>query len=207
MEILYFIDIIGIISFAISGFLISIKHNLDILGIFLMAFVTALGGGIIRDTIAGKIPYSFTDSILPMVVLVTLLFSIVLKLHQKENLERKHLFIISDSIGLISFSISGALVAIEMGANFFGVIILSFITAIGGGIIRDILINHVPLVLTKDFYGTVAIIVAITMYGLSNFEMLNNISILCVFGFGLILRILAYKYKWKLPKINKQRKD
>ncbi len=201
MDILYFIDIIGIISFAISGFLISIKHKLDMLGTFLMAFVTALGGGIIRDTIAGRVPYSFTDSILPIIVLVTIVFSIVLKLHKKENLDRKEIFVLSDSIGLISFSISGALVAISIGANFFGVIILSFITAIGGGIIRDVLINHVPLVLSKDFYGTVAIIVAILMYTLSSFELLNNISILIVFIFGLSLRIFAKKYKWRLPKL------
>ncbi|MEA1956092.1 MAG: TRIC cation channel family protein [Campylobacterota bacterium] len=202
MELLYFIDIIGIISFSISGFLISIKHNLDMLGIFLMAFVTALGGGIIRDVIAGKIPYSFTDHILPMVVLITLVLSIAFKLHNKKNLERKKLFIISDSIGLISFSISGALVAISISANFFGIIILSFITAVGGGIIRDTLINHIPLVLRKDFYGTVTIIVAIAMYILDSFELLNNISIMLVFVLGLILRMMAYRYKWKLPKIN-----
>ncbi|MDB2405443.1 trimeric intracellular cation channel family protein [Arcobacteraceae bacterium] len=201
MEILYFIDIIGIISFAISGFLISIKHNLDMLGIFLMAFVTALGGGIIRDTIAGRVPYSFTDSILPLVVLATLIIAIVLKLHKKENLDRKELFIFSDSIGLISFSISGALVALSIGANFFGVIILSFITAIGGGIIRDVLINHIPLVLSKDFYGTVAIIIAILMYTLNSIDMLNNMSVLIVFIFGLVLRVMARKYKWKLPKL------
>lgn len=201
MEILYFIDIIGIISFAISGFLISIKHDLDMLGIFLMAFVTALGGGIIRDTIAGRIPYSFTDSILPLVVLVTLIIAIILKLHKKENLDRKELFIFSDSIGLISFSISGALVALSIGANFFGVVILSFITAIGGGIIRDVLINHIPLVLSKDFYGTVAIIIAILMYTLNSIDMLNNMSVLSVFIFGLVLRVMARKYKWKLPKL------
>lgn len=207
MEILYFIDIIGIISFAISGFLISIKHNLDMLGIFLMAFLTALGGGIIRDTIAGRIPYSFVDSILPMTVLITVILSIILKLHQKENLERKELFIMSDSLGLISFSISGALVAIDANANYFGVIILAFTTAVGGGIIRDTLINHVPMVLTKDFYGTVAIIVATVLYILNSFDLLNNILILCVFGFGLVLRILAYKYKWKLPKFTTIEKD
>jgi len=201
VEILYFIDIIGIISFAISGFLISIKHDLDMLGIFLMAFVTALGGGIIRDTIAGRIPYSFTDSILPLVVLVTLIIAIILKLHKKENLDRKELFIFSDSIGLISFSISGALVALSIGANFFGVVILSFITAIGGGIIRDVLINHIPLVLSKDFYGTVAIIIAILMYTLNSIDMLNNMSVLSVFIFGLVLRVMARKYKWKLPKL------
>jgi uncharacterized membrane protein YeiH len=202
MDILYFIDIIGIISFAISGFLISIKHNLDILGISLMAFVTALGGGIIRDTIAGKIPYSFIDSTLPIIVLITLIFSFLFKLHKKENLERKNIFILSDSIGLISFSVSGALVAIEIGANIFGIVILSFITAIGGGIIRDVLINHIPLVLTKDFYGTVAIIVAICMYILNYFNTLNNLTILIIFIFGLILRIIANKQKWKLPKLN-----
>lgn len=201
MDILYFIDIIGIISFAISGFLISIKHNLDMLGIFLMAFVTALGGGIIRDTIAGKIPYSFTDSILPLVVLTTLIIAIVLKLHKRKNLERKELFVFSDSIGLISFSISGSLVALSIEANFFGVIILSFITAIGGGIIRDMLINHIPLVLSKDFYGTVAIIVAIFMYMLNSFDMLNSINIFLVFIFGLTLRVMARRYRWKLPKL------
>lgn len=201
MEILYFIDIIGIVSFTISGFLISIKHNLDMLGIFLMAFVTALGGGIIRDTIAGKIPYSFIDSVLPLVVLATLVIAFVLKLHKKENLDRKEIFIFSDSIGLISFSISGALVALNIGANFFGVIILAFITAIGGGIIRDVLINHIPLVLSKDFYGTVAIIVSSLMYILHSFNLLNNITIFAVFIFGLILRVLAKRYKWRLPTI------
>ena len=201
MEILYFIDIIGIISFALSGFLISIKHKLDLLGIFLMAFVTALGGGIIRDTIAGRVPYAFVDSLLPLVVLITLILAIIFKLHKKENLDRKELFIFSDSIGLISFSISGALIAISIGANFFGVILLSFITAIGGGIIRDVLINHVPLVLSKDFYGTVAIIIAILLYILNQFELLNSMSVLIVFGIGLLLRVMARRYKWKLPKL------
>lgn len=201
MDILYFIDIIGIISFAISGFLISHKHNLDMLGIFLMAFVTALGGGIIRDTIAGRIPYAFIDSLLPLVVVFTLILAIILKLHKKQNIDRKEIFIFSDSIGLISFSISGSLVALSIGANFFGVIILSFITAIGGGIIRDVLINHVPLVLSKDFYGTVAIIVAVIMYILNQFELLNTINIFIVFGFGLFLRVMARRYRWKLPKL------
>jgi uncharacterized membrane protein YeiH len=171
------------------------------LGISLMAFVTALGGGIIRDTIAGNIPYAFVDSTLPIIVLVTLFVAIGLKLHKKENIERKELFVLSDSIGLISFSISGALVALHVDMNFFGVIILAFITAIGGGIIRDVLINHVPMVLTKDFYGTVSIIIAILMYILNSFELLNIFSISGVFFIGLLLRILARRYSWTLPRL------
>jgi uncharacterized membrane protein YeiH len=81
------------------------------------------------------------------------------------------------------------------------VIILSFITAVGGGIIRDTLINHVPLVLTKDFYGTVSIIIAILMYMLHLIESLNMISIGIVFCIGLALRILARRYGWRLPKL------
>ncbi len=202
MEIFYFIDIIGIISFALSGFLISHKYDLDMLGISLMAFVTALGGGIIRDTIAGNIPYAFVDSTLPIIVLITLFVAVGLKLHKKQNIERKELFVLSDSIGLISFSISGALVALHVDMNFFGVIILAFITAVGGGIIRDVLINHVPLVLTKDFYGTVSIIVAILMYLLHSFEVLNIFTISGVFFIGLVLRILARRYGWTLPRLS-----
>jgi uncharacterized membrane protein YeiH len=130
-----------------------------------------------------------------------LIIAIVLRVHKKENLDRKELFVLSDSIGLISFSISGALVAIGMGANFFGVILLSFITAVGGGIIRDILINHVPLVLSKDFYGTVAIIIATLMYLFHMLEVLNFATIFIVFFIGLILRVMARRYNWTLPKL------
>ena len=201
MDILYFIELAGIISFALSGFLISIKHNLDLLGIFLISFLTALGGGIIRDSIVGRIPYAFVDETLFILVFVTVIISIIFKLHKKENLDRKMLFVFSDSLGLVSFSISGALIGIEFGVNYFGVVMLSFITAIGGGIIRDVLINHIPLVLTKDFYGIVSIIVATLVYGLHLLDMLNGINILVVFSIGLGLRVLSIKYSWRLPKL------
>ena len=197
---MYFLELIGTISFAISGFLISIRHKLDLLGIFLMAFVTALGGGIIRDTIANKFPTVFVDIIPSIVVLVSIFLAFILKLHQRLELDRKNMFVISDAIGLVSFAIVGASVGLYNDANLFGVIILAFITAVGGGMIRDILINHIPMVLKHDFYGTVVIIVAFVMYILKTNDILNFYTITIVFVFGVFLRMLAYKQKWKLPK-------
>jgi uncharacterized membrane protein YeiH len=113
-------DIIGIISFALSGFLIAIHYKLDILGIFISAFLTALGGGVIRDVIANKTPYVLNNNLPITLVITTLLISLVFKLHKITNLEGKTTFIISDAIGLASFAITGALIAIETQFNFFG---------------------------------------------------------------------------------------
>ena len=165
-----------------------------------MAFVTALGGGIIRDTIANKFPTVFVDIIPSIVVLVSIFLAFILKLHQRLELDRKNMFVISDAIGLVSFAIVGASVGLYNDANLFGVIILAFITAVGGGMIRDILINHIPMVLKHDFYGTVVIIVAFVMYILKTNDILNFYAITIVFIFGVSLRMLAYKQKWKLPK-------
>lgn len=109
------------------------------------------------------------------------------------------LFIISDSIGLVSFSISGALIALEYSFNLTGVIILAFTTAVGGGILRDVIINEVPFVLKTGFYGSVSIIIAISLY-LLNFFHINNYSTMTLLFLGaLSLRLVAYHFKWSIP--------
>ncbi|MDD2639887.1 MAG: TRIC cation channel family protein [Sulfurimonadaceae bacterium] len=192
-------DIIGIISFALSGFLIAVHYKLDILGIFISSFLTALGGGIIRDTIANKTPYVFDANLPIMLVIGTLIFSLVFKLHKITNFEGKMAFVISDAIGLSSFAITGSLIAIESDFNFLGVLMLAFLTAVGGGTLRDILINKVPSILVSEFYGTVAIIVGIITYILHLFAQLNLFSLTLLFIFGVSLRLLAFYRKWNLP--------
>lgn len=203
MDILQIADIIGIISFALSGVLIAVRQNLDILGIFLSSFLTALGGGIIRDTIVDKIPYSLENTLPALIVIVTIASTFLFKLYKKDNLDRKTIFIISDSIGLVSFSITGALIAIEAGLNYFGVTLLALITAVGGGSIRDSLINSVPFVLTSEFYGSVSVIIATLIYLLHFFALDENIYIIFVFIIGIVIRLMAYYKSWKLPKLNR----
>lgn len=201
MTALQLADIIGIICFALSGFLIAVHYNLDILGVFISAFLTALGGGMIRDVLANKTPYVFTDTIPVILVIATVFISLILKLHKIDDLEGKTTFIISDAVGLVSFAITGSLIAIENDFNFLGVLILAFITAVGGGTIRDVLINRVPSVLVSEFYATVAIIIGLITYILHLLNFVNIINLTIVFLFGVALRLLAYYKNWHLPKL------
>jgi len=187
-------DIIGIIAFAISGFIVGVRNRLDLLGITISAFLTALGGGIIRDVLAQRPVYSFTDIIPGSIVLAVLVVGIYFKLH-KYDFEKKDLFLISDSIGLVSFSISGSIVALNAGFNIYGVVFLALITAVGGGMIRDILINKIPFILKENFYGSVSIFVSVFLYLFGT----DDGIIVLILIMGVIIRIIAHKKNWKLP--------
>ncbi|MBU0924138.1 trimeric intracellular cation channel family protein [bacterium] len=204
MSALEIADIIGVICFALSGFLIAVHYKLDILGVFIASFLTALGGGMIRDVLADKTPYVFSSNLPVILVVATVVIALLFKLHKIDDLEGKTTFIISDAIGLVSFSITGSIVAIQNEFNFLGVLILAFLTAVGGGTIRDILINRVPSILVSEFYATVALIIASAMFVLEIFELRNIFSIMIVFICGVILRLLAYYKKWHLPTLSKE---
>jgi len=194
-------EIIGIIAFAISGFLIATRNKLDLLGILISVFLTALGGGIIRDVIVDKIPYTFSHNLPAIIILSVMVVMILFKLHKRASIENKPLFILSDSIGLVSFSITGAIIAIEHHYNLTGILALSFITAVGGGIARDVIINQVPFVFKTGFYGTVSLLVALILYTLNIFDFISYISLIFVFIAGVTLRIVAFYKKWSIPLI------
>lgn len=181
MSALEIADIIGIICFALSGFLISVHYKLDILGVFISSFLTALGGGMIRDVLADRTPYVFTTNLPVILVVATVVIALLFKLHKIDDLEGKTAFIISDAVGLVSFSITGSIVAIQNDFNFLGVLILAFLTAVGGGTIRDILINRIPSILVSEFYATVALIIASIIYVLELLQLRSLPTITIVF--------------------------
>lgn len=194
-------DYIGIIAFSMSGFFVAVRNKLDFLGVLISVFLTAFGGGILRDVTVQKTPYTFTHTTPVVLMIIVILFLVMLKFHNKSSIENKPLFILSDSIGLISFSITGALVGLEQNLNITGVLALSFVTAVGGGIIRDVIINEIPFVLKTGFYGTVALIIGAVLYVLDSYEMVDIYSLSIVFILGVILRIVAYYKKWYIPMI------
>jgi uncharacterized membrane protein YeiH len=194
-------EIIGIIAFAISGFLTATRNKLDLLGILISIFLTALGGGIIRDVIVNKVPYTFSHNFPAIIILSVMIFMILFKVHKRASIENKPLFILSDSIGLVSFSITGAIIAIENHFNITGILALSFLTAVGGGIARDVIINQVPFVFKTGFYGTVSLLVALILYTLNIFDFISYISLIFVFVAGVTLRIVAFYKKWSIPLI------
>jgi len=194
-------EYIGIIAFAISGFLVGVRNKLDLLGVFISVFLTAFGGGLIRDVIAHRNPYTFMHAAPAVLVVIVLLLMIYIKLHKKQDIENRVLFILSDSIGLVSFSISGALIALEIGFNLTGIMAISFITAVGGGITRDIIINEVPFVFKSGFYGSIALLIGFTIFTLSLLNFVNYFTLTLIFFGGVFLRLIAYYKKWSLPTI------
>lgn len=194
-------DILGIIAFALSGFLVGVRNKLDLLGIIISASLTALGGGVVRDVILDRTPFAFNEYYPAITVLTTIAIAFAFRLYRREQIERQWLFVISDTIGLVAFSITGALLAIDAQFNFFGVIILSFLTAIGGGVLRDILINQVPAVLVSDFYGSIALIVSILLLIFSALIGLSTLTVASVAAVAIGLRLLAYIKGWHLPTL------
>ncbi|MFK5880994.1 MAG: trimeric intracellular cation channel family protein [Sulfurospirillum sp.] len=195
-------DFIGIASFALSGFYIATKDRLDILGVFIASFLTALGGGIIRDIIVNRAPFTFLHSYPSLIVVCVLVLSVLLGLHKSDRILKSKLLILSDSVGLISFSISGSLVALQAGFSLFGVSLLAVITATGGGVMRDILLNKIPLLLVSELYGTISIMVAVIIFILSICGGVNFFTLGIVFVVALAFRLLAYYKKWHLPHLS-----
>lgn len=198
---MHFASLAGGIAFALSGFLVGARNKLDWMGLFILAFLTANGGGILRDVLTDR-PLSILLSNEPFLLALSVtLIAGLLKLHRNDAIENRWVFVVADAVGLVAFAITGSLVALEINAPFFGFLTLAFLTAAGGGIVRDMLVNSVPDVLHSGFYGSIAVLVATAIYLLNSAQMIGQLSLLAVFAGGLLLRLFAYHYRWQLPKL------
>ncbi len=204
MHLLDIAEVIGTVAFAFSGFLVAGSAGLDLLGIFIAAFLTALGGGVIRDIIADKAFFAFTNNIAALLVIGVVVVGVFLKLHRYTKIEKNRFFLLADTLGLVAFAVSGAVTGCEAGFNFFGVVLLALVTATGGGVLRDILINRVPFILTHEFYGTVTLVVGVAIYLLDRFSMLGFWQITLIFAGGVLLRLVAHRYGWHLPVLHRK---
>ncbi|WP_456433766.1 trimeric intracellular cation channel family protein [Nitratifractor sp.] len=196
---LHLAEYVGIAAFSFSGTYIALKHRLDLLGVYIASFLTALGGGILRDLLIQRPPYALSHAAPALCALgvTTLLLWRAVRPH--ESILSKHLFVLIDAVGLVSFAISGALAGIERGYTLVGVTILAFLTAVGGGMLRDILVNRVPYVLHGGFYGIVAVGIGATAYLLSLIDGITPLTLAILFAAGVGLRMQAYARDWKLP--------
>lgn len=194
---------IGGVAFALSGYLAATRKEFDLMGIFVVAFLTANGGGVLRDVLIDHPPVILHSPGSFWLTVGAVTFAALFKLHRFDHVEESWFFVASDGIGLVAFGITGALAALEENLHFFGVLALALLTATGGGIIRDILTNKVPEVLHSGFYGSVALILAIILYALHQAAQLTPLFIMIVFTAALILRLIAHGRNWQLPKISK----
>lgn len=201
MVVFEFASVVGTVAFALSGFYVGVHKRLDVMGLFIVMMLTANGGGVVRDVFLNITPAALVNISAFYPVIATMVIAIILRLHKRPKIEQHRLFMICDSLGLSAFAMTGALAGIEADISIFGVMTLAFITATGGGIIRDILVNETPSILSSDFYGTIALLQAAILFALNAADMLNNYTVLAVFCAALLLRVIAWHYQWRLPRV------
>lgn len=191
---IYILDLIGTFAFSVYGAHVAIKKEFDIFGIFVSAFLTAFGGGTLREFILGNIPFYFYDNNYIFVCLAGCAFSIaVYKIFNKIS---KYVLIV-DAIGLSTFAFIGAEKADEAGLGVFAIIFLATMTAVGGGLLRDIAIREVPQILHRDFYASPAIFLGASFAILRNY-MHNVILISFLIFLTFALRLCAIHFKFSL---------
>ncbi len=187
-------------AFAVTGAFKAIEHKADIVGIIILATITGVAGGTIRDIVLGKtLPNSLID---PAYVIITVISAIVLFFLYSKMRKHWNIFLKFDAIGLGVFTVIGATFAYNLvGMNFLVIVLAGMLTAIGGGILRDIFVNQTPIVFVKELYASASFIGAVLFY----FTLLitNELYAATIIGLVIttVLRLVAMKYNWNLPRV------
>ena len=199
------LDIVGIFVFAISGALLAVRKNFDVFGIAVLAEVTALGGGIFRDVIIGAIPpAAFTD--LGYFTTPLLAAGLVFFLHP--HVERIQVGVnVFDAAGLGLFCVVGTVKAYDYGLGLTSSATLGLATAVGGGVLRDVLANEVPSLLRwdRDLYAVPAIVGSVMVALCIRFDALNAYTSTLAVVTAFVLRLLALRYHWRAPRAYNRR--
>jgi uncharacterized membrane protein YeiH len=201
-EFIKLIDILGTVAFAVSGVFAAMQKKLDVFGILIIAFITAVGGGTLRDMMIGALPVSWMQNISYFVIIVLTVAAAILFNNTIHNFQKT--LLVFDSIGLGFFTILGIEKGIAFGLHPAICIALGTVTACFGGVIRDISLNNIPLIFQKEIYATACIFGGVVYFILSktssNQELIQFICIASIF----LIRVLAVRYNWSLPGIYKK---
>ncbi|RZK56755.1 MAG: trimeric intracellular cation channel family protein [Pedobacter sp.] len=192
------IETLGTIAFAISGTFAAMQKRLDPFGVLIIAFVTSIGGGTVRDLLLGDTPVAWMRDVnYCLLILVTSLLTIYFKTQIKKFKITLFLF---DSIGLGLFTMVGVQKGIVFGLSPGICVALGTITGCFGGIIRDTLLNTIPLIFRKEIYATACILGGILYFALLWFNLKTDVAKIIVIAFIFTLRIIVVRYKLALPK-------
>jgi uncharacterized membrane protein YeiH len=203
-DVLTVIYLVAIAAEAMSGALAAGRRNMDIFGVTVIAFVTALGGGTVRDVILGHFPIGWTQhpGYIGLVIGAGLL-TIVVAPHMHKL---KRLFLALDAMGLVAFSLIGCDVALRMEYSIPVVIMAGMITGIFGGVLRDVLCNQLPVVFQRELYASVSLVVCCLFLALQAVGVHQEINTVASFVVGIAMRMLALRFGWKLPTFSYQQR-
>lgn len=198
-ELFFALDLVGTLVFAITGAFRAVKHELDILGVLVLSVFTGVGGGILRDVILGVYPPAvFTNETYFLLCLGggVLVFFLAPHVAKWWNLVK-----FLDALGLGVFAALGALKGYDHGLGPIGVVMMGTMTAVGGGVIRDILVREIPSVLVSDFYATAAALGALCLWVCVVLGVDSSVALMVALVVTVLLRLLALKFHIQLPRV------
>ncbi len=204
-ELLYYLDLFGIIVFALSGALMAGRYKLDPFGVVVLASVTAIGGGTIRDVILQTPVFWVEKPYYLYVILTTALLTIVLV--RQPKLIPKRFLLIADALGLALFAVLGTQKSLYLGAPLPVSIVLGTITGVAGGMIRDVLCNVIPMILRQEIYALAAMLGGGLFAILHILGWTENNSIIVAVLAALLLRLAAIYWRVSLPAFHIEEKN
>lgn len=194
-----FLDIIGTMAFAMSGALTAMNKKMDPFGVFIIAFVTAVGGGTLRDIMIGRTPVGWMlDLTYVYVIIIGFVLAIIFR--KKFDMFRTSLFLF-DTIGLGVFTLIGLEKGINIDLHPAICVALGTMTACFGGVIRDILCTEIPVIFRREIYATICILGGIVFFILREFDLDKDVLYLTTSLFIIFIRLMAVKFKWYLPTL------
>ncbi|QMV44604.1 trimeric intracellular cation channel family protein [Cohnella cholangitidis] len=195
-EIFHVFSLIGTIAFAVSGAIVAMEEEYDILGVFVLGLVTAFGGGVIRNLLIGvPVTTLWSQGLFLKIACISILVVFVLPITLIHHWKRGEAFF--DAIGLAAFAIQGALYAVKANLPLSAVMVAAMLTGIGGGMVRDIMAGRKPLVLRDEIYAMWAIGAGLAI-GIADLQ--KPWELFTLFIIVVLFRMLSVYYKWKLPR-------
>lgn len=193
------LDLFGTAAFAVTGAFKAVEHKSDIVGVIFLATITGVAGGIMRDVVFGEFPPLAVSN--PLYIIITTAAAVLIFLLYKVLKKHWNLFLKFDAIGLGVFTIIGVTVAYNLsGLNFLAMAFAGLITAVGGGILRDVFVNEVPIVFVKELYASASFVGVILMFVLLSAGLNVNIAAIPCIAAVTALRLLAIRFNWNLPR-------
>lgn len=201
MDAIYILDLIGTFAFAVSGALVASKKKFDLFGVIIIAFVTAVGGGMIRDVLINAHPINWIGDLNYIwIILSAVVFTFLFR--SKIDPLRKTMFLF-DTIGIGVFTILGVQKGLNYELQTFVALVMGMVSAVFGGVTRDVLTNKVPLIFKKEIYASACLSGGLVYVIADKFISEDWISTVIGVSTVILVRLIAVKYQLELPKIQK----
>ena len=192
------LDFAGTVAFAVSGALTAMNKRLDAFGVFIICFVTAVGGGTLRDVLIGKTPVMWMHNLIYVYIVIASFFITIFFRKKLDGLRKSMLFF--DTIGLGIFTIIGIEKGLAIDLNPIICIALGTITASFGGVIRDILCNEIPAIFREEIYATACVFGGILFFMMYFLNVPQHVNVVVTSLVIIAVRFLSIKFRWSLPK-------